>query len=486
MPRFPVVALGGDPGADAAPIAVTAPGAPDRIQVASAALQERGVLAGMRIAAARALAGDLDLRPWDEPALQHAVTAVTIALLDASPQVTPGAPGLWWIGAHGLGARGGERALLARVLAVARAWHPAPRAAVASSCVAARAATWLERAAPIVPAGRDAAFLARTPLALVPMDAELREALAALGVSHAGRLAALAPADVEARWGAAGLAAWRLARGDDPRRPALVVPPAPHVAAADLPTPVTTLEPVYFLVRAALDRLVREVARDGRAVAAFEVTLVLDGSGSALPAVAPPSRTATRRVTCAQPLARVEPLFEQCRAVLDDWRLDAPVVGVRVQVTERAPLTGHQGDLLHTGWRDPAAADAAFARLRAALGPAAVVAPAAGDSHAPERKGRWTDGRMHSPAAHPPARPSAHPSLRLLPEPEPIALEGRPPAFSWRGRWWPIAAREEVERLSGEWWGAPYARDYERWVSEGARFLVFRAARQWHLQGWWD
>lgn len=493
IPRFPVVALGGGPGADAAPIAVTAPGAPDRIHVASAALQERGVLAGMRLAAARALAGDLDLHAWDDGALQHAVNAVTIALLDASPQVTPGAPGFWWIGAHGLGARGGERALLVRVLAVARAWHAAARAAVASSCVAARAATWLEREAPIIPAGHDTAFLARTPLALLPMEAELREALAALGMVRAGQLAALAPADVEARWGATGLAAWRLAHGDDPRRPALVLPPAPCVVAVDLPVPATTLEPVLFLVRAALDRLVREVARDGRAVAAFDVTLALDGSGSALPALRPAPRTAVRRVTCATPLARVEPLFEQCRAVLDDWPLDAPVVGVQVQVVERVPQSGHQGDLLHTGWRDPAAAHAAFARLRAALGPDAVVQPVPADSHAPERKGRWvgaTDGRMGGwapvPTCPPAHLPTSTPSLRLLPVPEPIELEGQPPAFFWRGRWWPVAARDAAERLSGEWWGTPYARDYEQWVSEGTRFLVFRMARRWHLQGWWD
>ncbi|HEX5634335.1 MAG TPA: hypothetical protein VFX50_13940, partial [Gemmatimonadales bacterium] len=167
LPRFPLLALAGGPEADVRPVAVAAPGPGERVQVPSAALLERGVWAGMRIAAARALASDLDVRPWDEGAIARAVNAVTTALLDASPQVTPGAPGLWWIGAHGLGSLGGERALLGRVLQVARAWHPGARAAVASSCVAARAATFLEREAPVIPPGQDAAFLARAPLALL-------------------------------------------------------------------------------------------------------------------------------------------------------------------------------------------------------------------------------------------------------------------------------------------------------------------------------
>ena len=38
-----------------------------------------------------------------------------------------------------------------------------------------------------------------------------------------------------------------------------------------------------------------------------------------------------------------------------------------------APLTGEQGNLLNTSWKDPAAADAALERVRAELGPDVVV-----------------------------------------------------------------------------------------------------------------
>ena len=491
IPRFALAAAwDAEPGAppmwDERPCALTAPAAPDRIHVASAASLERGVLLGMRVAAAQALAAELEVRAWDDTAIWRAVNRVTMALLAVSPQVTPGTPGLWWVGVHGLSHRG-ERAVALELATLARAWHPAARVALASSCVAARAATWLAREVPIIPAGDDAAFLARTPLALVQMDGELRETLRALGVTRAGQLAALTPADVEARWGAVGLAAWRLAHGDDPRRPALAEPPRPHLVSADLPVPATTLEPVLFLIRAALDRLVNEVARDGRAIAAFEVTLVLDGTGSALPTVIVPARIATRRVACAVPLARVEPLFEQCRAVLDGWALEAPVTGVAVQVVERVALSGEQGDLLHTGWRDPAAAEAAFARLRAGLGGMAVVRPEGRDAHAPERRGAWSEGRVLGWSMLPDDPDPPTVSLRLLPAPERIEVDPDPRAFRWRGRRWVVTAQVGPERLSGDWWSAPFARDYWHWWSEGTVFVVFRApGGEWMLQGWWD
>jgi hypothetical protein len=214
-------------------------------------------------------------------------------------------------------------------------------------------------------------------------------------------------------------------------------------------------------------------------VAALEVELTLDAS---------PPRSASRRIALAVPLARLEPLFEQCRAILEDWALDAPVLGVIVRITERARPSGEQGDLLRTGWRDPAAAEAAFARLRAALGADAVVRPVARDGFAPERRGEWNTAvsatKQQSLAAMPPGHPAA--MLRLLDPPEPIEIAPDTSAFTWRGRRWPIIERGSVERLSGDWWASPYARDYSSWTSEGTAFLVFQSEGAWNVHGWYD
>jgi hypothetical protein len=180
-----------------------------------------------------------------------------------------GTPGTWWVGASGLEALGGERALARRLLALARRWHPGARVGIADSCVAARAATWattgtgrqgrpgsdegapMEDGIVIVPPGGCAAYLAPAPLGLVPMDEELRDTLQALGLRTVGAFAALPTEDVERRWGSAGVAAWHLARGEDERRPVLARLDAPRAVATDLSPSVPSVEPIIFLVRAA-------------------------------------------------------------------------------------------------------------------------------------------------------------------------------------------------------------------------------------------
>ena len=506
-----------------------------RLRAVTAAAARSRLRAGMTAAEARARCAAVVLLPWDDVVVADAVRRATAAFLVASPQVTPvaGAPGLWWIGAGGFDSLGGEPALARSLQHLAAAWHPGARVAIADSCVAARAATWeadgprsgvrgpgseglsltsdLGPRTSIVPPGGCAAYLAGAPLGLVPMDEELRETLAALGIRTAGAFAALSAEDVERRWGASGLTAWRLARGEDPRRPGMGRTETPRAVSVELTPSVTTMEPVLFLVRAALDRLVRELVTDGRAAATLSITLTLDDARGGLPGALP--HTVTREVRAAHPLARALPLLERCRALLDRWSLSAPVCGLAVAVTATAPLTGEQGDLLDPAWRDPAAADAAFARLRAELGPDAVVFPVARDEHRPEHAGSWMEVeerevrgpgsevrglvREDSSSDVGPRTSDLRPlncSFRHLETPEAIEVEcedGAPRVLWWRGR--RIRVRRSVgpERLAGDWWKDGYLRDY--WRCEDAddegELVLFRdgsANGGWYIQGWYD
>jgi len=522
-----------------------------RLRAVTAAAARAGLRAGMRPAEARALCADLIELPWDDVAIDAAITEASAALLAASPQVTPvaGAHGLWWVGASGFDPVGGERALAVELLRVAKRWHPRPRVAVAGSCVAARAATWAgatfdqrgsERALVyVVPAGRDAAYLAPAPLALVPMDEELRSALHALGLRTVGALAALSAEDVERRWGDAGIRAWRLARADDLRRPVLARVETQPAVEVELAAPSSTMEPVLFLVRAALDRLVQELIAHGRAAAVVAITLTLDDARGAL--TSKPLHTVTREVRPARPLARVAPLFERCRALLDRWTLSAPVSAVRVAIAAAAPLTGEQGDLLSASWRDIGAADAALERLRAELGPNAIVRAVHQDTHRPEKAGVWTDAldaeaterrtrdvtpmvtrtkpstaaapdasgarpndaraagpRMVTDApralqvvrepAPPPSTMAAHRALEPA-EPVEVECEGEVPrVVTWRGHRIAVSRPIGPERLSGDWWDDGYRRDYWRCESLAGEFVVYldRADDAWRLQGWVD
>ncbi len=370
------------------------------LRAVSAEAGRAGVRAGMRITEARALCAELQEFAWDSVALAASITEMSALLVGASPQVTPvdGAPGLWWVGASGFDGIGGERELAHDLLRIARRWHPRPRVAIADSCVAARAATWagasFQRASDeralvhVVPDGHDAEYLSSAPLALVPMDEELREALQALGLRNVGAFAALDADDVERRWGDIGLRAWRLARANDPRRPVLARAETHPAVEVELGAPSSTMEPVLFLVRAALDRLTQTMIAHGRAVAAIAITLTLDDARGALPDA--PAHTVTREARMARPMARVAPLFERCRALLDTWTLDAPVIAVRTAIVAAAPLSGEQGDLLDKSWRDLGAADAALERLRAELGPGSVVRAESRDTHRPEKSGVWS------------------------------------------------------------------------------------------------
>ncbi|HUF27642.1 MAG TPA: hypothetical protein VMM18_11770 [Gemmatimonadaceae bacterium] len=486
-----------------------------RLRAVTAAAGRLGVRAGMGEAEARARCAALQVMEWDEMAVAREITRATAAFLEASPQVTPvaGAPGCWWIGAHGFDGLGGERALALALRRIARRWHPRARVAIADSCVAARAATWAsggERGADtgagagagagmfIVPPGGCAAYLAPAPLALLPMDEEMRETLPALGLRTIGALAALEPLEVERRWGNVGLDAWRLSRGDDRRRPVLDRPEARRAVEVELPTAVTTMEPVLFLVRPALERLLAELVREGRAAASVAITLTLDAPVSALPANAR-AHTVTREVRPARPLGRLAPLFERCRIMLEGWALTAPVCGVTVAIPATAPLSGEQGSLLDTAWRDPAALDATLERLRAELGPAAVVRPRARDEHRPERQGtweergngtnetnwtNWTNGTNETKAV----------ALRLLETPEPVEVEmgsRSPSVLHWRGQRIALDRATGPERLTGDWWKGRYQRDYWRCEEapgggEAGHFLVFREEEGWYVQGWYD
>ena len=76
--------------------------------------------------------------------------------------------------------------------------------------------------------------------------------------------------------------------------------------------------------------------------------------------------------------------------------------------------------------------------------------------------------------------------LRLLDPPEQVEIAPDTSAFTWRGRRWPITERGSVERLSGDWWASPYARDYSSWTSEGTAFVVFLSEGTWSVHGWYD
>jgi protein ImuB len=473
----------------------------------------------MALAEARALAADLAVLPWDGEHLARAALEVTTALLAASPRVawagggamqrcvgasvrlagSGGEAGVWWVDAAGLG---NEAKLARRLVRIADALGFArARAGVADSAIAAYAATFRRPgrdAAPvIVPPGRDAAFLAPFPLALLEPGEDLAETCHALGLRTAGQFAALDADEVESRFGPEGLALHRLARGLDTRGPSAPRDDTLPVVSCDLGSPVATAEPLLFVLKGALASLGAALRAKGLAAREVALTLTLDDGSIAEKAVRP-----------ARPTSHEGALFDHCRAAFDDWVLPEPVTALAVRAAVTVTASGEQGDLLAPRWADPAALAAAFDRIRGSEGADAVATPVACDGHLPHDAGAWrtderTDapahrrttvqaggplregreergrrpdtGRRASAASRPtgerrrprdaaparmltldtPSDPPAAAALRLLHGPEPVRVRlGRAglEAFRHGEAWHDVTAWSGPERLAPRWW----------------------------------
>jgi protein ImuB len=170
------------------------------------------------------------------------------------------------------------------------------------------------------------------------------------------------------------------------------------------------------------------------------------------------------------------------------------VIAVRVAIVSAAPLTGEQGDLLSTSWRDLGAADAALERLRAELGTDAIVRAEARDTHRPEKAGAWC--AVGAPVQGEPFTVNREPftlsrARRAFDPPEAIDVicDGdMPREVTWRGHRIAVTRAIGPERLSGDWWDDGYRRDYWHCESLAGEMTLFldRADDRWRMQGWGD
>jgi protein ImuB len=176
---------------------------------------------------------------------------------------------------------------------------------------------------------------------------------------------------------------------------------------------------------------------------------------------------------------------------------------VRLTVVMTSPLTGEQGNLLDTSWKDPGAADAALDRVRAELGSDVVVKPALKDGYTPERSGGWNDEQQTQDPRPKTQDPVSSlglgsrvlglesvviSSLRLLEKPEQVEVENspQPDRVRWRGKRLRISASTGPERLSGDWWNSGFSRDYWRCEADSGELLLYHDSEGWWLQGWYD
>jgi len=354
---------------------------------------------------------------------------------------------------------------------------------IASTRTTARLAAHQHVGVTVVPWGTERRFLAPLPIALLDLDPELTATLTRWGITRLGELACLSPAAMRTRLGPTGATLVRSARGE--QRTPLAPTPAPpsFIEETQLDYGIDTLEPLAFVLRGCLDRLVARLALRSVACGALQLSLAL----------ATHTRE-ERHVAVAAPTTDVKVLLTLTRLQLETTPPAAPVEAVRVTALP-ARARAAQLDLFRPAGPTPEHLATTMARLSALCGPGRVGAPTVTDSHRPEAL-TLTAFAPSSGAAIPSPPPHANAcylALRAIRPPRPVevfANQGRPDFVRgdhFGGR---VVALAGPWRLAGEWWTDDcFVRDYyDMGLSDGGVYRIYRDAHTaaWFVEGEYD
>jgi protein ImuB len=479
------------------PVAIVGEG---RVVCCDAAARAAGIRSGMSIAEAHAACGRLRAVPEDPGAERAALRALAEVMLALAPAVEIAAPDVLLLDASaarllaprerdgggplpGAGAAlPGEEALARLALRAAEDMGYAARAVVADGRGPARAlARHADRSILAVPPGASARALAALPLEALGLDPQVAARLAGLGIRDAGALARLPAGTLAHRFGAAGVLAVRLARGEDDSPLVAFVPETLPEEGLELEAPAETADPLFFGLKRLADRVSARLAGRGLGATRLRVVLKLEPRGEEriVAPLAAPTASAGRWLL---------PLKEH----LFSLRLAGAVTGLRLAAIEVAPLAAEQ---LAIGDRPEALAalEGVLARLAVRLGDGALFAAEPVERYRPEQAYRpvpFRPERTPPPNGAPgeaPTRPT-----RLLAAPLPIVAEGeggRLTALRVDGRARSVLALSGPERLRGEWWSSPFDRDYYRVrLQDLGDCWVYRDARdgRLYLHGFFD
>ncbi len=543
----------------------------NRVVARSTAAATAGVRLGLRRREAQARCPEVRLVPHEPLVDRRAFQPVAEAVARFVPRIELHRAGTLIFHTRGPSRYfGGDQAMAERVLAAVDAvLGDALRAAgppglgiadgrfaaqvAAQSAARARGATGVGPASStareritVVSPGASPVFLAPLPLRWL-LDAgevasELVELVARLGIRTLGELATLHEADVLARFGRSGTAAWHMAAGSDGRLVGTEDPPVGLAVVQHFDTPVQHLDAVVFTGRQLAEQLVGALAEAGRVCTQFVAVAETDHGET------------SERLWSMSTGFTAAAMVERIRWQLDGWaRLDAAalerandsddlgdpdldplavsgvattgIIQLRIEPTEVRPDEGVQLGL----WGGRSQADdwaqRAATRLAGLVGDdQVVVAEWRGGRH-PTDVHRWIPASL-STRLDPGARPAGMrpagtaptgtaPTARRPPwpgglpmpspatvhtEPVPVSVvdhRGRPVTVSGRGAVSTAPARVCMpggERMRIVAWAGPWVVD-EHWWDHArhrrlARFQLLTADGQAHLAAiersrWW-
>lgn len=463
------------------PLATVARGAGGmRVAAANAAARAAGVQPGLPATDAQAVAPGLKTVPAEPEAEAAALSALAAWCGRWSPLTAPedGCEGVWVDATGCTHLFGGERAMLDDMVARLGGLGFTVRAGMAETPGAAWAmARFGEAPAAILPEGAARQWLTSFPVAALRLPPAVAEGLRRLGLRRVGDIAGLPRAPLTRRFGP--VVALRL----DQLFGRLPEPLSPLAHEEPLAARLAFAEPIGRTedVRAAILRLLEDVCAllVARGLGARRLRLVLYRVDGTL---------LSQEVGTAEALRAPAHLLRLFAEGLDGLDAGFGIEVMAMTVTAADPFAAGQGDLEAR----PRGTGLAMLvdRLARRLGPAAVHRLAARPTHIPERL--VSRAPPLAPAGGGGGWPALPPRpVRLLPRPQPVAVEerdGRPLALA-RSL---LRAAHGPERIAAEWWhgAAPTPhqahRDYWRVEDQwGRRLWLFREGEEgrWFLQG---
>jgi protein ImuB len=478
-----------------------APGPRAELIAVSPEAARQGVRPRASVAQARASCSALCVRVAS-PALERATRA---ALLDAAfacaprAALAPRASGAYaaeaavYLDASGIGALFSSEAGFAAAL-TARARKlglPAAAAVAASRTVAHIAARGLRNGGDVrvVPSDDEVAFLAPEPLDLLDIEDTLAERLTSFGLRTVGDLLSLPRRSLGTRLGPEVLELIALARGEEGEPPLPTSASRTLTEAIDLEFGIDRLEPLRFVLRGLLSRLLARLEARQLACAELALSLALEAGGHDV-----------RRIGAAAPSLDLRVLLRLLDRSLEAEPPSAPVVGASLE-TEGSAVRGDQLDLFRPAGPAPAALDRTLAELEALCGQGRIGAPRLADDHRPERfhVDRFEPPLARSPGETSPAVAAGSPrgpTLAVRALRPPVTAQVR--VFQGRPGWVRSGvANGRVVRLSGPWratggWWSPeerFAYDcFDVQTSDGtvARLRLDHIRKIWQIDAVYD
>jgi protein ImuB len=353
-----------------------------KVQWANAAALQAGVLPGQSYALALSLCTGLRACVVPEHEVTTATEELKALLWQFSPALEVGEEaGVFWLDASGLG----------RLYASLASWSETLRAQLHKLGFAACIVVGFSRfgSYALARAGKQSLVLTselderrrveRVPLARLDIEPEFRDVLSKLGIHTIAALLSLPATGLLRRFGQTAARLHALAAGEFAALRAEEWL-APLIVRTLLDAAESDSTRLLFVIKRLLAELLGKLVVRAEALASLQLRFVLDRKQGTVE---------------SEPLRPASPtldgmlILDLVRLRLDAWQLEHGVIEVELEATGVPSSSEQLRVFAEQPRRDLAAGERAIARLRAELGPEAVVHAQLCDGHLPEACFRW-------------------------------------------------------------------------------------------------